>query len=902
MPPVHTRLAFRVWTCLLLSFLAGCSDGLKPTDLGWSVSFACESDRARADQVALRVMRGSCSGKQVYSAMLMRGESAPGIKELAAGRYGFEAVASVGGGEVARGCVVGNLPAKAPIVTLLTSDACDQEGMLLDSGSDLDSDGGSDGGTAGDAGPDGGDFVLDCSHGCDDGNACTSDQCIDNKCVSFAFSATLECDRVLCTLGDVCEKGRCISGDANDSFCKDEEVCTQEVCLVGVGCTSMPVEGDCDDPAPCISGEKCQYGRCWGQSTCGADQVCDRELNQCVSCTKDGQCDDNDPCTLDDCSCDTPDCQGGLCTHTPAEEGASCDDGIMCTSEDVCMAGVCAGAPQDGSCTDNNDCTLDTCQQGKGCVFTKSSDPELACTDLQDCTSGDHCANGTCVGSENCDGQEFCGPTGRCVECVENSDCDNSNVCVTQTCVEGMCVSKFNNGASCQDPYKCTTGDFCQDGACLTGPGRDHNQCKDTVACTEDLCNPPSADGCTHQFKDGLTCDDGIGCTGPDVCSGGKCIGPDACPGDPVCDPVLKICATCQKALDCDDKKPCTKDECTNGACVNTPLTTGPGGCNDNTECSKNDRCQNGVCIADADNDFCGDGSEPDCTTDTCVPGSGGKGCVSAFNTNSCDDGKACTSSSTCNQGNCLPDANSSTCGANAICDDTGTCQCTVAGEQRCGSSCVDVQTSNQNCGGCNNPCGANRTCVSGACMPTNAIGECVLSKNGTHDYLTCNGPLKWSDARARCKAYGGFDLAVVNNVGENGFLNQIVGGTEAWFGANDRGDNGGPGWPFASNGCDSNHPSSGEGSWYWISPGADSEEGLLFCQQPNPGDKCGVKNSAYLSWNDGEPNNSGCSCSGSPLTGGSCKDAEDCGAFLQGGKWNDADCTLGKRYICESY
>lgn len=42
-------------------------------------------------------------------------------------------------------------------------------------------------------------------------------------------------------------------------------------------------------------------------------------------------------------------------------------------------------------------------------------------------------------------------------------------------------------------------------------------------------------------------------------------------------------------------------------------------------------------------------------------------------------------------------------------------------GKTRCGGTCVDLNRDPQNCGGCNNACGAVRTCCTGACIDTNA-------------------------------------------------------------------------------------------------------------------------------------------------------------------------------------
>lgn len=50
-------------------------------------------------------------------------------------------------------------------------------------------------------------------------------------------------------------------------------------------------------------------------------------------CVGAGDCDDGDPCTVDDC-------MGGACVHTPVD----CDDGDPCTT-DTCVGGNCVHTP-----------------------------------------------------------------------------------------------------------------------------------------------------------------------------------------------------------------------------------------------------------------------------------------------------------------------------------------------------------------------------------------------------------------------------------------------------------------------------------------------------------------------------------------------------------------------------
>ena len=54
-------------------------------------------------------------------------------------------------------------------------------------------------------------------------------------------------------------------------------------------------------------------------------------------CESDADCDDEDPCTSDECS-------PGGCRHSQAEDGTACDDGDACTQTDTCQVGACTGS------------------------------------------------------------------------------------------------------------------------------------------------------------------------------------------------------------------------------------------------------------------------------------------------------------------------------------------------------------------------------------------------------------------------------------------------------------------------------------------------------------------------------------------------------------------------------
>ncbi len=182
------------------------------------------------------------------------------------------------------------------------------------------------------------------------------------------------------------------------------------------------------------------------------------------------------------------------------------------------------------------------------------------------------------------------------VDCIDDSDCHDDDVC---------------NGE-----------ETCQAGQCLDSEPLD---CDDNDECTDDSCS--ASVGCEH-FNNQNTCEDGDPCTVEDHCVGGSCQ-----PGN--------------VTLDCDDNEDCTDDECLAGTgCVNTPDDT--NSCADGQECSSNDRCYQGVCIGDFDQDC--DDQNP-CTLDLCDDT---LGCVHTFNQEPCDDNNACTTDDVCDGGICL--------------------------------------------------------------------------------------------------------------------------------------------------------------------------------------------------------------------------------------------------------
>ncbi len=169
---------------------------------------------------------------------------------------------------------------------------------------------------------------------CDDGNPCTDDVCDPAKGCVFVPNALACDDGVECTLGDHCVNAKCIYAEL--ASCDDANPCTDNSCDPAKGCVSLPVEGLCDDGNLCTVGDHCQMGTCVsdGEFFCGdanecTDDACDPVLG-CTYKLNQSPCSDGDACTEGE-KCSAGVCGGGIPT--------SCDDANPCTV-DSCVKGI----------------------------------------------------------------------------------------------------------------------------------------------------------------------------------------------------------------------------------------------------------------------------------------------------------------------------------------------------------------------------------------------------------------------------------------------------------------------------------------------------------------------------------------------------------------------------------
>ena len=531
---------------------------------------------------------------------------------------------------------------------------------------------------------------------CDDANPCTDDSCDPLKgCAAKANTAPCT-DGNACTFNDLCANSTCVPG--TKKTCDDGDSCTSDGCDPGTGvCFTQPLSGTpCSDANPCTFGDICNIGLCKPTSA----KVCD----------------DGNPCTTDQCDGGT-----GNCVTKNVADGASCEDGSLCTQNDTCKSGSCAS----GSlkvCDDGNICTKDACDlKTGGCAVVAVADG-APCSDGNACTLSDTCKTGACAPGANkvCSGSDPCTTascdinSGKCVAkpdgllcddgnacslgdgcqngaCVPASftTCDDGNPCTTDSCdaTSGKCLY-INNTNACSDNNACTANDACSGGICAGGL----KNCNDYNTCTTDSCDPTK--GCLHVATVAQPCDDGSVCTTGDTCTAGNCVGVglqcvdgNPCTAD-TCDPIKgcvfiassngacsdgnactlgDVCVagkcTPGKQAQCSDGKSCTDDICdpANGNC--TYVNNNANLCSDNNACSADDHCIAGLCIGGAVQVNCDD--KNGCTADFCDPA---KGCQHVNNSAApCSDGNACTAPDVCLGGKC-------TSGSVLNCDDSNAC------------------------------------------------------------------------------------------------------------------------------------------------------------------------------------------------------------------------------------
>ncbi len=469
--------------------------------------------------------------------------------------------------------------------------------------------------------------------------------------------------------------------------------------------------GDADASAPeCTTNEECKRPEDFCVVRFCEEGACKVEdANEGVECDDGDLCTENDICQAGECVSDPVDCAGasdtcntgvcnpdnGECEPSPLADDTPCNDALFCTEGDTCQSGVCQGTPRDCSAEDS-DCTMGTCNEDLSACEAVAINEGGSCDDGLFCTTGETCTAGTCSGDP--------------LDCSSATDQCNTGVCDEDA---DACVGDpLTDGTPCSDGLFCTPTDQCIDGTC-TGSG--------TIDCTglDNQCNvgvcDEDEDGCAPApANEGGACSDGLFCTENETCTSGVCGG--------------------GSAIDCGDGNSCTTDTCDDvaNACVNTnvpiPGAEGPPGdatCSDgeDNDCDGLDDLNDPNCVGCTNAGDCDDGN--DCTEDVC---NGSSVCENnPLTGTTCDDGLFCTESDECTAGVC--GGSPRDCSAEDDDCNVGTCDET-------GDACVP-QPANEG-GGCADGlfCTVGDTCSDGVCSgaPRDCSGAGGPCATGTCD------------------------------------------------------------------------------------------------------------------------------------------------------------------------
>jgi len=211
---------------------------------------------------------------------------------------------------------------------------------------------------------------------CDDGDACTTDNCQGALCAhAFCDAARLCCpdsgcaDECCTNQGcdsddDPCTVGVCTAGKCSQApRCSDGEQCCAGP--DGATCGSCCTASDCGDGLPCTV-DACIEGRCFNApGSCDAGYTCDPT----TGCKKDVECKQDVDCSSEGCGR----CESGTCLYG-------------CGATEVCCNNQCQGCCTANDCFDGIDCTDNACIEGK-CKFTANN---KLCPLLQTCKVAKH--------------------------------------------------------------------------------------------------------------------------------------------------------------------------------------------------------------------------------------------------------------------------------------------------------------------------------------------------------------------------------------------------------------------------------------------------------------------------------------------------------------------------------
>jgi len=287
----------------------------------------------------------------------------------------------------------------------------------------------------------------------------------------------------------------------------------------------------CDDGLYCTEPDVCTDGVCGGSQ---------RDCSDAFSCTDDS-CDEiNDIClnTINDNKCTSPEvCRpsffppptgcGVITACTNKTDGTPCDDEIYCNGADECYNWTCVNVGPPIECSANDLSGIETCDNipdDYHFTWDFRNPFTSVCLEVNDtCTIGDNIISHTCS-VVNCSAD--CDSTHSCDDKCVGSFRYYSGSCNLESCD----CSYSTEDCNLQDGwYNTTNNQWINDTQC-TEKEQIHQEYKDytclNAQCTFTITDTRWIDtGSTRNKNNGVSCDDGLYCTEPDVCTDGVCGG-----------------------------------------------------------------------------------------------------------------------------------------------------------------------------------------------------------------------------------------------------------------------------------------------------------------------------------------------------------------------------------------
>jgi hypothetical protein len=407
---------------------------------------------------------------------------------------------------------------------------------------------------------------------CDDANPCSDETCSNGACV-YTPAATMAvcrpsvgpCDLPeLCTgsstscpndlfsstfvcrnATDACDLPTTCSGTSPlcppQQFKPSTVVCRAKSSVLCDGaerCTGTDAACPPDGAEPvgtaCLASDICM-----ANATCTGVGACVGPRSGC-QCSSDAECNDSNPCSIDQCVTLVPPLSGRKCIYTPAQDAQVCRAAAGFCDEPERCDGARITCPVDRFktgllCRD----AVGVCDVAEVCDGTSSVCPRDLFAGNETICRG---AKALCDAPDRCDGGSVtCGPDlnqpfGAVCRAVA-APCDAAETCdgVTDVCPpDGQKV----DGSTCDDLDECTLQTVCQAGVC-SGARSACNckvdaDCDDRNDCTDDTCVGLA---CTFTFgAANSSCSDFDACTIGDKCNtGGRCEGRSFCENGSKC-------------------------------------------------------------------------------------------------------------------------------------------------------------------------------------------------------------------------------------------------------------------------------------------------------------------------------------------------------------------------------